>query len=259
MIYTCLCNLKHLILLIILGFLVLIIKVIQMLTGCTCMWPQFLFYFKWIINDYMLFVVLMPCLDYSLPIITGVKLMTRNCKCNYGHPKMADVESDKNLFCRLNCILNGTCIGTIVIYEFITRKSQITTEKCIVRNDRWFAYLHIQNGGSKIIWILTYSWTGNFLLAWAGQISGIENQTMPRFEQYLKILQHYNTNSYTMYIYIYIYITNLVYYTYFHWFFSPECQHVFGKQTGYIFQSSKTIKTWTTKHYASLNQWYNTE
>jgi hypothetical protein len=131
MIYTCLCNLKHLILLIILGFLVLIIKVIQMLTGCTCMWPQFLFYFKWIINDYMLFVVLMPCLDYSLPIITGVKLMTRNCKCNYGHPKMADVESDKNLFCRLNCILNGTCIGTIVIYEFITRKSQITTEKCI--------------------------------------------------------------------------------------------------------------------------------
>ena len=39
----------------------------------------------------------------------------RNCKCNYGHPKMADVESDKNLFCRLNCILNGTCIGTIVI------------------------------------------------------------------------------------------------------------------------------------------------
>jgi hypothetical protein len=31
------------------------------------------------------------------------------------------------------------------------------------------------------------------------------------------------------------------------------------KQTGYIFQSPKTIKTWTTKHYASLNKWYNTE
>jgi hypothetical protein len=45
-----------------------------------------------------------------------------------------------------------------------------------------------------------------------------------------------------------IYITNLVCYTYFHWFFSPECQHIFGKQTGYIFQSPKTIKTWTTKH-----------
>ena len=56
-----------------------------------------------------------------------------------------------------------------------------------------------------------------------------------------------------------VYITNLVCYTYFHWFFSPECQHIFGKQTGYIFQSPKTIKTWTTKHYASLNQWYNTE
>ena len=56
-----------------------------------------------------------------------------------------------------------------------------------------------------------------------------------------------------------MYITNLVCYTYFHWFFSPECQHIFGKQTGYISQSPKTIKTWTTKHYASLNQWYNTE
>ena len=65
----------------------------------------------------------------------------------------------------------------------------------IARNDRWFAYLHIQNGGSKIIWILTYSWTGNFLLAWAGQIAGIENQTMHRFEQYLKISQLCHENS----------------------------------------------------------------
>jgi hypothetical protein len=36
--------------------------------------------------------------------------------------------------------------------------------------------LHIQNGGSKRIWILTYSWTGNFLLAWAGQFAGIKNR-----------------------------------------------------------------------------------
>ena len=62
-----------------------------------------------------------------------------------------------------------------------------------------------------------------------------------------------------MYIYIYICITDLVCYTYFHWFFNPEYQHIFGKQTGYIFQSPKTIKTWTIKHYASPNQWYNTE
>ena len=34
-----------------------------------------------------------------------------------------------------------------------------------------------------------------------------------------------------------LYITNLVCYTYFHWFFSPECQHIFGKQTGYIYFS----------------------
>ena len=26
--------------------------------------------------------------------------------CNYGHSKMADVESGKNLFCRLNCFYN---------------------------------------------------------------------------------------------------------------------------------------------------------
>jgi hypothetical protein len=26
--------------------------------------------------------------------------------CNYGHPKMADVESGKNLFCRLNSFYN---------------------------------------------------------------------------------------------------------------------------------------------------------
>ena len=34
-------------------------------------------------------------------------------------------------------------------------------------------------------------------------------------------------------------ITNLVCYTNFHWFFKHECQHIFGKQTGYIFQSPK--------------------
>jgi hypothetical protein len=65
----------------------------------------------------------------------------------------------------------------------------------IARNDRWFAHLHIQNGGSKRIWILTYSWTGYFLLAWAGQFSEIKNQTMHRFEQYLKMLQLYRENS----------------------------------------------------------------
>jgi hypothetical protein len=36
---------------------------------------------------------------------------------------------------------------------------------------------------------------GNFLLAWAGQFAGIKNQTMHRFEQYLKILQLCHENS----------------------------------------------------------------
>ena len=37
-------------------------------------------------------------------IIQWGKADDRNC--NYGLPKMADVESGKNLFCRLNCFYN---------------------------------------------------------------------------------------------------------------------------------------------------------
>ena len=80
--------------------------------------------------------------------------------------------------------------------------------------------------------------------------------------------------TYTMYIkkkynYIYIYITNLVCYAYFHWLFNPECQHIFGKQTGYICTFSVSL-IWAPKNnnnvvdknrniYASLNQYHNTE
>jgi hypothetical protein len=80
-----------------------------------------------------------------------------------------------------------------IIYSIST--SVMTAVHVIARNDRWFTHLHIQNGSSKRIWILTYSWTGNFLLAWAGQFAGIKNQTMHRFEQYLKILHLYHENS----------------------------------------------------------------
>ena len=75
----------------------------------------------------------------------------------------------------------------------------------------------------------------------------------------IMVLLCFKSTYYIWFQWILFNITNLVCYTYFHWFFTPECQHIFGKQTGYIFQSPKTIKTWTTKHYASLNQWYNTE
>ena len=36
-------------------------------------------------------------------------------------------------------------------------------------------------------------------------------------------------------------ITDLVCYTNFHWFFNHKCQHIFGKQTEYIFQSPKNV------------------
>ena len=93
---------------------------------------------------------------------------------------------------------SGNCFNVLFLnesscfYQFI---NYVFLFYHIARNDRWFAHLHIQNGGSKIIWILTYSWTGNFLLAWAGQFAGIKNQTMHRFEHYLKILQLYHENS----------------------------------------------------------------
>ena len=56
---------------------------------------------------------------------------------------------------------------------------------------------------------------------------------------------------------IQLYITELVCST--NWFLNHECQHIFGKQTGYIFQSSKNNKNVDDKNrsnYASLN---NTE
>ena len=49
----------------------------------------------------------------------------------------------------------------------------------IARNDRWLAHLHIQNGGSKRIWILTYSWMGNFLLAWAAVCRDKKSNSAP--------------------------------------------------------------------------------
>ena len=54
-----------------------------------------------------------------------------------------------------------------LFHSFYLRCSSVESfvERYIARNDRWFAHLHIQNGGSKRIWILTYSWTGNFFVS----------------------------------------------------------------------------------------------
>jgi hypothetical protein len=75
--------------------------------------------------------------------------------------------------CELIKIINNKfyffVMSTCLTYNRSSVESFV--ERDIARNDRWFAHLHIQNGGSKRIWILTYSWTGNFLLAWAGQLS----------------------------------------------------------------------------------------
>jgi len=63
--------------------------------------------------------------------------------------------------------------------------------------------------------------------------------------------------SYTKQLFANIYITDLVCYTNFQWVLNHECQHIFGKQTGYIFQSPKKDNDIVDKNrnnYASLNQ-----
>ena len=59
--------------------------------------------------------------------------------------------------------------------------------------------------------------------------------------------------------YIYIYITNLVCYTYFHWFFNPECQHNIRKTDEVYISVPKNDKNMDDKTLASLNQCHNTE
>ena len=73
---------------------------------------------------------------------------------------------------------------------------------------------------------------------------------------------------FVMNICILLYITNLVCYTYFHWLFNPECQHIFGKETGYtctfsvsLIGAPKNNNKVVDKNrniYASLNQYHNT-
>ena len=50
--------------------------------------------------------VMIVLVTMMMTLFTGVKLMSHPSNCNYGHPKMADVESGKNLCCRLNCFYN---------------------------------------------------------------------------------------------------------------------------------------------------------
>jgi hypothetical protein len=122
----------------------------------------------------------------------------------------------------------------------------------------WREHIHLYHGENIYIYIMARTFTS---ISWREHIHLYHGESI-----YIYIMvRAYTSISWREHLHlyhgesIYIYITDLVCYTYFHWFFIPECQHIFGKQTGYIFQSPKTIKTWTTKHYALMNRWYNTE
>ena len=66
----------------------------------------------------------------------------------------------------------------------------------------------------------------NWTVIWDNDVSGCQFES----RRWSESITH---------IYKYIYIRDLVCYTNSHWFFKNECQHIFGKQTGYIFQSPK--------------------
>ena len=106
------------------------------------------------------------------------------------------------------------------------------------------------------------------LSEWCCSVTMVWVQIPSREEQNLTALKS-NSNTVWFNFQTYIYITNLVCYTYFHWLFNPECQHIFGKQTGYICTFSVSL-IWAPKNnnnvvdknrniYASLNQYHNTE
>jgi hypothetical protein len=84
---------------------------------------------------------------------------------------------------------NGTT--TIWIWK---HWNNLMVDNCSKRNsnweiDDWMVRTEVKISMKKKYSACLYL---NFLLAWAGQIAGIENQTMHRFEQYLKILQLYH-------------------------------------------------------------------
>ena len=130
-------------------------------------------------------------------------------------------------------IIIGSIMGLVIIITIIVAICATCTKTAGTRG----RVIHPMNPPGGLA-VLHWSTNGKYTNVW-----------------FTRACTHTNTQTQR----IYIYISNLVRYTYFHCFLNPECQHIFGKQTGYIFQSPKTIKTWTTKHYASLNQWYNTE
>ena len=77
--------------------------------------------------------------------------------------------------------------------------------------------------------------------------------------QYTLVRQHY---KWTVCWYLDKIWNKIIYYKFsllhiFSLVLQPWMSAYIRKTDGYIFQSPKTIKTWMTKHYASLNQRYN--
>jgi hypothetical protein len=58
---------------------------------------------------------------------------------------------------------------------------------------------------------------------------------------------------------LHLYATDLIYYTHVHWFFSPECQHIFGITDGVYISVPQKGEYMDDKTLASPIQWHNTE
>jgi hypothetical protein len=91
---------------------------------------------------------------------------------------------------------------------------------------------------------LQLPWISSFLIKWT-QIYGCHELFLNCFIQGLVGFTILSQSK------LILYITDLVCYTNFHWFFIHECQHIFAKQMGYIFQSLNVCLLWCSSRYGT--------
>jgi len=133
---------------------------------------------------------------------------------------------------------NASCCLTEVVTKAVLTVLWICLISCISIFVVWVKHLcsWICNSVVLLLWSVHLLWQ-IFVEFW---FSGLMLSTKSMSSQYCKTLTYnYFTDITVVTCWILTYITDLVCYTNFHWFFNHECQHIFGKQTGYIFQPSK--------------------
>ena len=133
-----------------------------------------------------------------------------------------------------------------IYYEVIASQTSTNCNRltwCDVVNVKYFCHIPVlpvtlflkKNSFFLVVWVILCSSIEGFVVRNCRFFHTFENNILVTVKNWLTLT------------YGQAYITDLVYYTNFHWFFNPECQHIFGKQTGYIFQSPKNDKNMDDK------------